>query len=199
MIACKADDAADARSQIGPDLVALLDCLVHLDGKVRIIVDRFGRIVARPRVVSGIPETLSFAPMDTDLRPGNKAPHSGLAHKLLGVRAGETEVAILGARAQCDEIVIRASALDERHVCITFVVTGRIGANCGRELQQLFGLTSSEAHIVVDLMLGNAPQAIARNRGNSIHTVRAHIRQCHHKIGAKTREEMLSRVATLCL
>jgi DNA-binding CsgD family transcriptional regulator len=65
-------------------------------------------------------------------------------------------------------------------------------------LQALFALTPSEAQIVVDLMQGLAPQTIAQNRRNSIHTIRAHIRQCHQKIGVNNREELLSRIYIAC-
>ena len=52
---------------------------------------------------------------------------------------------------------------------------------------------------MLDLIEERSPQAIADRRGNSIHTIRARIRQCHQKMGARTREEMLSRIACICL
>lgn len=188
--------AAPARPK--PDLGHLLDCLARLDGKARVIVDRRGTVRASST------NTLSMTG-DDDMRigkplcleAGTRAPLGTIA-RLLAVRGDDTEIAILEVAPGCQPVVVRAAAIDQDLVCLVLSVPGRNGGPRMEELQTLFGLTASEARIVMDLMEGCAPQTIARSRSNSIHTVRAHIRQCHQKIGVSTREELFSRVAAVC-
>ncbi|QIQ85683.1 helix-turn-helix transcriptional regulator [Erythrobacter sp.] len=199
MFASNASEEAAARK---PDWDTLLDCLVQLDGRIRLIVDRDGGIVARPRRAAlPLGSLLGASHVTSTARCEKGARIAGpraLAERLLAVRGEETEVVLLGREDGGAPVVARACAIDERHVCILFIAPcderpGRID-----ELGALFGLTACEAQVVLDLFHGRSPQAIADRRGNSIHTIRAHIRQCHQKIGAKTREEMLSRIAGIC-
>jgi DNA-binding CsgD family transcriptional regulator len=180
-----------------PDLDLVLGALARLDGKVRVIVDRFGRPLAGPADMFA-----SFGLRDSTHAQRLHRNHSaldGVVTRLLGVRGTETEIAIIEPDAGAEQILVRAIAVDDDHVCLVLAVPGRNGAPPLRELQVLFGLTPCEARIVMDLMDGCAPQAIAERHHNSVHTIRAHIRQCHRKIGVSTREELFSRVASLCI
>jgi DNA-binding CsgD family transcriptional regulator len=178
-----------------PDLGRVLDCLARLDGKARVIVDRRGTVKA------GSANTLGAADRgDLPLRfDGGGSAAMGTVARLLAVRGEETELAVMEVAPGGQTVVVRAAAIDAEHVCLVLATHGQHGSLRVAELQKLFGLTASEAGIVKDLMEGCAPQAIAARRRNSIHTIRAHIRQCHQKIGVKTREELFSRVAILCL
>ena len=180
-----------------PDLDLVLDALTRLDGKARVIVDRFGKVLAGPADMLA-----SFGPRNSARAPRLHRDHgaaSRAAARLLGVRGTETEIAIIAPADGGEPVLVRAAAIDEDHICLVVTVPGRNGAPPLRELQVLFGLTPCKARIVMDLMDGCAPQTIAERHHNSVHTIRAHIRQCHRKIGVSTREELFSRVASLCM
>lgn len=198
-----ASDANEGEAAETRDWVSLLDCLAQLDGRIRLIVDRDGRIVARPRRAAALlSRVLGAGPVTSVARGDERRRNAGpraLAERLLKVRGEETEIVLLGREDGGSPVVARACAIDDRHVCILFIVPGAERSGRIDELASLFGLTTCEAQIVLDLFQGKSPQAIAAGRGNSIHTIRAHIRQCHQKIGANTREEMLSRIAAICL
>jgi len=204
MSASEAIDREPAGKAAGePGIVAFLDCLAQLDGRIRLVVDRDGMIVARPRLASSF-----LGNMIGDNQPASRgnggvasriAAAPRLAERLLRVRGDETEIAMLESADGGGPIIVRASAIDDRHVCILFLMASAKRSGRIEELGSLFGLTACEAQVVLDMIEGRSPAAIADRRGNSIHTIRAHIRQCHQKIGAKTREEMLSRIARICL
>ncbi len=174
---------------------ALLDCIARLDGKLRVIADRRGR------VLTSSAEALDDA-------GGNAAQmlecaaiqlgQSEAASRLLAVSGQDTAGAIMAPLAGGASLIIRAAAVDADHVCLVMALPGQAALGRIGQLQALFALTPSEAQIVVDLMQGLAPQTIAQNRRNSIHTIRAHIRQCHQKIGVTNREELLSRIYIAC-
>lgn len=178
-----------------PEVGALLDCLARLDGKLRVIADRRGR------VLTSSAEALDDA-------GGNAAQmlecaaiqlgQSEAASRLLAVSGQDTAGAIMAPLAGGASLIIRAAAVDADHVCLVMALPGQAALGRIGQLQALFALTPSEAQIVVDLMQGLAPQTIAQNRRNSIHTIRAHIRQCHQKIGVTNREELLSRIYVAC-
>lgn len=180
------------------ELMALLECLARIDGKARVILDRQGKILA----ASG--ETLAAASQSaaTAGQPlffsGGRKESRGITQRLLAVRGEETDIAILEPSPRGEPVLVRAAAIDDHHICLVLAPTGHNGSRWIPEMQKLFGLTTSEAQIVADLMEGCAPQVIAERRRNSIHTIRAHIRQCHQKIGVKNREELFSRISTVC-
>jgi len=178
-----------------PEVGALLDCLARLDGKLRVIADRRGRVL-----------TSSAEALDN---AGGNAAHmlecaaiqlglSDAASRLLAVSGQDTAGAIMTPASGGRSLIIRAAAIDADHVCLVMAMPGQPARGRIGELQALFALTPSEAQIVVDLMQGLAPQTIAQNRRNSIHTIRAHIRQCHQKIGVTNREELFSRLSIAC-
>ncbi len=181
-----------------PDLGRVLDCLARLDGKARVIVDRRGTVKAGSANSLG-PARSGEGRTGLPLRfDGGGSAAMGTVARLLAVRGEDTELAVMEVVPGGHAVVVRAAAIDAEHVCLVLSSSHQHGSPRIGELQKLFGLTASEAGIVKDLMEGYAPQAIAARRCNSIHTIRAHIRQCHQKIGVRTREELFSRVAPLC-
>jgi DNA-binding CsgD family transcriptional regulator len=188
-----------SQSATSPEVASLLDCLTRLDGKARVIVDRGGKVQASSR--NPLPQA-SEAEWDrarTLWPDGQGAARAGTIARLLAVRGDETEIAVMEPPAGGPPLLVRAAAVDEEHVCLVLAIPGHNGLPRIADLQKLFGLTDCEARIVADLMEGRAPQAIAKKRSNSIHTIRAHIRQCHQKIGVKTKEEMFSRITSFCI
>lgn len=181
-----------------PDLKSLIDCLSRLDGKTHVIVDRKGQVLA----VSG--EALMDAGQSAAtagqllIFTEDRAEEQAIAQRLLAVRGDKTDIAILEPVPHGEPVLVRAAAIDEHHVWLVLAPSKHNGSRWIPEMQKLFGLTACEAQIIADLMDGRAPQAIAERRQNSIHTIRAHIRQCHQKIGVKSREELFSRIAIVC-
>jgi DNA-binding CsgD family transcriptional regulator len=190
-------DVVAASRSLGSSRV--LDCLKRLDGKGRAIVNRCGTVLASSADAALFDAGWDIL-LDTLQRVdgGARKPGETLA-RLLAVQGEAIELAIIEAGRDGQTVLIRAAAVDEEHVCLVLTDSGHMAPPRMGDLQQVFGLTAAEARIVMDLMEGQPPQAIARRRRNSIHTIRAHIRQCHQKIGARSREEMFSRIADLCL
>ena len=178
--------------EIGP----LLDCLSRLDGKLRVIADRDGRVLtssadALDDAGGNAAQMLELAAIQLSL--------SDAASRLLAVRGHDTAIAMVPPSPAGPSLIIRAAAVDADHVCLVMAMPGQTAPGRIGELQALFALTPCEAQIVVDLMQGLPPQTIARNRNNSIHTIRAHIRQCHHKIGVNSREGLFRKIAIACV
>lgn len=178
------------------EMGALLDCLSRLDGKLRVIADRTGRVLlssaeALDAAGGNAAQILELAALELG--------QSGAALRLLAVRGKETACAVLPPTRDGTSLTIRAAAVDADHVCLVIAMPGHTLPGRIGELQALYSLTPCEAQIVVDLMQGLPPQAIAQNRSNSIHTIRAHIRQCHRKIGVNSREELFSRISIACV
>lgn len=59
----------------------------------------------------------------------------------------------------------------------------------------VMGLTSSEARIAQKLIEGGRADAIARDVGVGLETVRTHIRRIYNKLGVGSREELFSRLS----
>lgn len=171
-----------------PELCEVLDCLARLDGKARVIVDLSGTVTARS---ANAFDTMEGDAEEMELQRrfdgGGKAATATVA-RLLAVRDEETELAVIKVGPEEQTMLVRSAAVDADHVYLVLSTPGQCGSPRITDLQKLFGLTASEAGIVKDLMEGCTPQAIAARRRNSIHTVHAHIHQCHQKIGVRNRE-----------
>ena len=61
-------------------------------------------------------------------------------------------------------------------------------------LQLAYGLTAREAETAKAVMLGLGPEAIARNQGVSINTVKTHLKRIFEKTGAQSQSELASRL-----
>ncbi len=59
----------------------------------------------------------------------------------------------------------------------------------------VMGLTTSEARIAQKLIEGGRADAIARDVGVGLETVRTHIRRIYNKLGVGSREELFSRLS----
>lgn len=189
-------DSTEASPWASAEVGALLNALARLDGRLRVIADRDGRVVissaeALDEVGGNAAQMLELAAI--------RLGQSDAAARLLAVRGGEAACAVLPSTRDGASLMIRAAAVDADHVCLVMAMPGQTALGRVGELQALYALTPCEAQIVVDLMQGLAPQTIAQNRSNSIHTIRAHIRHCHQKIGANSREELFSRISIACI
>lgn len=63
------------------------------------------------------------------------------------------------------------------------------------DVDTVFGLTPAEHRIVQMLLAGQTASAIAESSGQSVGTVRTHVRHIYCKIEVSSREELISRLA----
>ena len=73
----------------------------------------------------------------------------------------------------------------------------QLHVSAGRMLQELYGLTHAEAHLVQALGAGMTAVAYARSRGVSITTVYTHLRRTREKTGWKSVAELTRRIHEL--
>ena len=189
-------DAAEhillARDEI--DISVVFDSLARIDGKLRLIVDRKGAISAAS---SGAGEIVALHPSLAIEREClcSCDPLAEIALKeLLSVPCGATRTAVLGEPGSKHHLLLRASPISAAAVCLILVVAASCELRNVPELRAIFGLTDSEAQIVRDIFFGYPPQVIAERRDSSIHTVRAHIRQCYQKLRVHTREQLVAKL-----
>jgi DNA-binding CsgD family transcriptional regulator len=64
-------------------------------------------------------------------------------------------------------------------------------------LRALYGLTESESAVLEALLNGHPPQAIAGQFGNTLQTVRTHLKRAYAKIGVSTKEQLFALVLRL--
>jgi DNA-binding CsgD family transcriptional regulator len=67
----------------------------------------------------------------------------------------------------------------------------------GRMLQDLYGLTHAEVHLVQALSMGVSPANYARERHVSITTVSTHLRRAREKTGLRSAAELIRRYLEL--
>ncbi|MCL6249436.1 helix-turn-helix domain-containing protein [Altererythrobacter sp. KTW20L] len=189
-------DAAEhvlfARDQI--DINAVFDSLARIDGKPRLIVNRRGAISAAS---SGAGEIVALHP-SLAIERNCLCPCDPLAEmaleELLNVPCVATRTAVLGEPGSEHHLLLRASSIGEFGVCLILVTAASCEMRNVPEIRVIFGLTDSEAQIVRDMFFGYPPQVIAERRDCSIHTVRAHIRQCYQKLRVHTREQLVAKL-----
>ena len=62
------------------------------------------------------------------------------------------------------------------------------------EFPRHWALTGAESEVVSQLILGQAPAAIAVARGISVHTIRTHLKRAMAKAGVHTQAALVARV-----
>ena len=107
-------------------------------------------------------------------------------------RAGTTETAdILSSQSNQERCIMRSTPFDDTMICMSLQpVDDDSHRPALPDLTYAFGLTPSEAAVVIDICSGYTPQDIADRNNISIHTVRAHLRHCYGKLGVTCREEL---------
>lgn len=85
---------------------------------------------------------------------------------------------------------------DHGHLALVFVATGAPSPQ-PHELEQLFGLTRSEAELVGLLARALSPAACAKRRGVSVATVRTQMASVYAKTGVESQTQLLRLVLAL--
>lgn len=68
---------------------------------------------------------------------------------------------------------------------------------CLPEVARIFALTETESRILTSMVQGMRPKEIAINNGNSLNTVRAHLRTIYAKMRVRSYNEALSKAISL--
>lgn len=169
---------------------AISDCLERMDGKALSLVARSGRLVAASPSALALYQAATHLRIEGGYLEAACRAEGARLKPLLSVQGDSVEILVLHSEAPRRPLVVRACAFKQDLVLLSVASTLCDSAPVLPDLEQLFDLTPSEARIVQDLYQGHTPQWIAKDLSNSIHTIRAHIRQCYHKLGVRCREEL---------
>lgn len=173
---------------------AIFNCLVNLDGKAYVLVDRRGKLMVSSNSAAAIFEAGTHLGLDRGRVVALADSDDVALKRALAVALDAAEAVVLQGDSPSDCITVRSSALSEAFVCLIITTSECPRGPVLPSLEALFGLTPSEERIVQDLYKGHTPQWIAKDHNNSIHTIRAHIRRCYDKMGVGCREELWSKL-----
>lgn len=172
------------------DTIKLLDSLGAMDKRARLLLSRNARLLV---ACSGMAEIFD-AGSCLQLKNGSIStaqPEFGARFsKLLLVGTSDVMTLALPCRLTDGHLLIRATAVCDDVVCLSLQKATEMIQPELPDLMDVFHLTETEAGIVNDLFMGRAPQQIAEDHDNSIHTIRAHIRRCYDKLGISSREQL---------
>lgn len=174
-----------------------LDCWARLDGRLRLVLGRDGRILAcgdesRAWLLSA-PE---FRIIDGRLEITN-LHHRHAFTKILAVINGSRETLLLPSNAGSGHLICRATVV---HAAGGEVVALSIQPATGEfrpqwaDVRDAFDLTESEHQVLHRLLEGCAPAEIAALQQLSVNTVRTHIRHVFDKVGVKSTQELSRRL-----
>mgnify|MGYP002778279096 CR=1 FL=1 len=173
----------------------LLSCWQAIDGRIRLIISRDGRLLAASDGASRL-----FVQNDALARNGNftlacTSSSDRQLRKLLDAKAGVVETVTLPKKSGAGHYVISAVGLSLAAVAIVIREADEDFVSVFADLEEAFGLTPCEVMVVVRLLRGYGAQRIAEDLDVSVHTVRSHLRHCYDKLAVSSREELWQRLA----
>ncbi|WFL75946.1 helix-turn-helix transcriptional regulator [Altererythrobacter arenosus] len=180
---------------VRPALDAVLTGMEKLDDRARLVVQRDGTLLAAGR---HFPEWLErsdclFLRENTLRALGNEAQVK--LHKLFNVGVGKVDSQVLERYATEGHCIVRGAGLCTEAIAVTLQIAHNGFEPKMADLEEAFGLTPSETHIVELLLQGCGPQEIGHDLAISVHTVRAHLRHCYEKLDVSSREELWQKLA----
>lgn len=186
-------------NQVAESAGELLDTLYRMDGRHRFLATKSGAVVnANAQAAGYVRQSKCFDVRDGRLH-GGKHSSPGAMEELLRVDGTGVRTVVLDRRAGDGRCVAQSSAIGDDLVCISLKPLTKDNLPELPDLQSLFGLTPSEANAAVSLFNGSTPRQIADEHDISIHTVRAHLRQCYSKLNVNCREEMWGKLLAYCM
>lgn len=173
----------------------LLSCWQAIDGRVRLIISRDGKLLGASQGASRL-----LAQNDAIARTGYFTlacmPSFGKQlQKLLKAKVGVVETVALPMSSGDGHYIISVIGISVAAVAIAIQEADDNFIPTYADLEAVFGLTHCEMLVVVRLMRGYCAQHIADDLKVSVHTVRAHLRHCYDKLGVSSREELWKRLA----
>lgn len=173
----------------------LLSCWQAIDGRIRLIISRDGKLLAASQGASRL-----FAQNDALASTGCFSfactpSYDKQLKKLLKAKVGVVETLAIPKTSGEGHYVISAVGISVAAVAIAIQEADENFVPVFADLEGVFGLTHCEVLVVVRLMRGYCAQSIADDLDVSVHTVRAHLRHCYDKLGVSSREELWKRLA----
>jgi len=172
-------------------LETVMTCWSRMDGKHRLIVKRDGGVVAAGDTVDGFLANFGGIQLRKGkLYAGSKVSAAAL-NRALDVSGNQALAEILSWQNRQGSCILRSTSFDDSLVCLTLQpIEDDDYQPALPDMGVAFGLTPSEATVVISICTGHTPQQIAEEHNISIHTVRAHLRHCYGKLGVTCREEL---------
>lgn len=171
---------------------------LEAEGGARMIIERSGRIVwsnARARRV--LSDGSCLANSGGQLVAASRAQHAELRSFLNGLAGGPEVAVITCADSAKSPVVLIGCTLRLDHGDFLGLRMRQISDNprlLMADLSPVYRLTGTERQVVRGLIEGDTAEAIAKANGQSIDTVRTHIRNIYNKIGVSSREALFARV-----
>lgn len=184
-----------ASNDIGIDCEPLLSAWEALDGRVRLVLSRTGKVIAHSegaRRLLDQNECLIYTSISTLACAASSEKRLQL---ILGVAPGAVATVALPKRSGNGHFVVSATGISADTVAVAVRDAGSAFVMVLADLEEAFGLTRCEVQVIEKLMSGHVPQQIADELAISVHTVRAHLRHCYDKLHVSSREELWQRLA----
>ncbi len=184
-----------ASDDLVDDLEPLLSCWEALDGRIRLILSRDGKLIAGSPGAGGL--LAQGGPLVcTNARSivCSKSSHRQL-RQILSAAVGATETIVVPKHTSQGHYVMSATGICAAAVAVAVRDADVEFTTVLADLEEVFGLTRCEVLVIEKLMHGHAAQHIADELDVSVHTVRAHLRHCYDKLEVSSREELWQRLA----
>ncbi len=180
-----------------PDVEVFQDWL-ETEGGARLVVERSGRIIwSNARARRLLSEGSCLTMTAGQLVAAHRARHAELRTFLDNLNGGP-EVAVLTSGEETKPpVVIIGCALrvdSGDYLGLRIRQVSDAPRLLVADLTPAYRLTGSERQVVRRLVEGETAEAISKANGQSIDTVRTHIRNIYNKIGVSSREALFARV-----
>lgn len=182
-------------ANVEPALRAMLSSMERLDERARLVLERDGSVLAAGRGLEMWLERSACLSLSDDKLKATSREGQLKLGVLLGVPTGEIETVILSRGQFGGHCILRAAGLCEEALAVTMQLAEKRFEPKLADLQEAFGLTPSEMHVVEMLQQGLGANEIGEKLGISVHTVRAHLRHCYDKLEVSSREELWQKLA----
>lgn len=187
--------ARPASVGLAGDSEPLLSCWETLDGRVRLILSRDGKLIARSKGAHRLLSQSDCLVCISNLTLASAASSNKRLQRILDVGVGAVESMILPKRSGDGNYVVSATGLTSDTIAVAVRNADNKFVTVLADLEAAFGLTHCEVLVIEKLMHGQVPQQIADALAVSVHTVRAHLRHCYDKLQVSSREELWQRLA----
>lgn len=180
---------------VEPALRAMLTSMELLDGRARLVLERDGLVLAAGRGLEFWLERSNCLSLTDGKLMATSREGQFKLNSILGVSTGEIEDVIISRGASSGHCILRSAGLCDEALAVTMQLADEGFEPKLADLQEAFGLTPSEMHVVEMLQQGQGANEIGEELGISVHTVRAHLRHCYDKLDVSSREELWQKLA----
>lgn len=168
-----------------------------LDGRVRMVLSRGGKVIACSKGARRLFDQNESLICTSTLTLTCAASSEKRLQRLFSAAPGSVETIAIPKRSGNGHYVVSATGIsaDTIAVAVRDADADAAFVTLLADLEDTFGLTPCEVHVIEKLLHGYVPQQIADELAISVHTVRAHLRHCYDKLQVSSREELWQRLA----